>query len=144
MTTEPWGASSRPAQMRVRQAATSKTAPVAVTAMVVTLIFAVASYVKYTAERSWETARVPTSAYAQVTALAKSCPALRPSIRAAMQDGYITRGEARALQEAAERRQTAYNEANARRIAAAAVGAPAVSAPAPCAAVAIPVIAQDR
>lgn len=132
MTTGPWGTSARNTRATVRKAATSKVGRYVVTGLIVSLLFAIALYTKYTTDRAWEAKRAPNTAYAQIIDLAKTCPVLRGSIRAVMNDGYLTQGEAAALRHAAELRQKAYFEAAGRRDAAAAVGAPAVRVPVKC------------
>lgn len=132
MSEGPWGTGPRRKRTAAKEAAAHPAGRFAISTLVVCGLFGAAVYGKYESDRSSDMTRMPTSAYGDLVTMVRVCPAMRRPIRAAMADGYLTRGEAMSLRRAADVRARAYAEAEARSAAARASGAPAIPVPPEC------------
>ncbi|MFZ3481963.1 hypothetical protein [Sphingomonas sp. 3-13AW] len=103
-----------------------------ITGSIVASVFVAAIFGKIEYQRHSNRTPVEPSLYSDLETLIRVCPSVQPDVRSAMEDGYVTRGEARQIRDAAASQQRVYLDAVARRRLAVAVGARPVPLPGRC------------
>lgn len=132
MNKGPWGSAPSTPRTIATRAARSTAGRFVATLLLVSVLFGGVLFGWSEYRRQEDSERMPRRAYEALVQLARTCPAVRGPIRGAMADGYLTQGEASSISRIALAREEAYDDAEARRAAAAAVGARPIPTPAKC------------